>query len=322
MDCGPIFIAGLERSGTTLLYALLASHPNIAMTRRMNFWKYFFNRFGPLNRPENLDRCLGAMMSYERIWRLGTDWQCLRAELSKGDPTYARLFAVLEEQHARRLGRSRWGDKSLDAERYAGVIFDSYPNAKMIHMIRDPRDRYASAFKSNRIGRGRAAAGIAAWLLSVTLAKQNATRHPQAYMVVRFESLVSNPEDTLKKTCQFIGEEYTPAMLVMQGASSFRDKGGNSSFEQHDPRSISTAPVGRFRRVLTPREVAFIQAFAGREMTRFSYTPEPVRLSLADRVVHCLFDWPLNLARVAGWHAVVAYKDRIGRMPSARRLVQ
>ena len=34
MSQGPIYIAGLERSGTSLIYALLASHPNIAMFRR------------------------------------------------------------------------------------------------------------------------------------------------------------------------------------------------------------------------------------------------------------------------------------------------
>ena len=33
---GPVFIAGADRSGTTLLFALLASHPNISMSRRTN----------------------------------------------------------------------------------------------------------------------------------------------------------------------------------------------------------------------------------------------------------------------------------------------
>ena len=36
MERGPVFVAGLERSGTSLIFALLASHPNIAMTRRTN----------------------------------------------------------------------------------------------------------------------------------------------------------------------------------------------------------------------------------------------------------------------------------------------
>ena len=50
---GPIFIGGLERSGTSLLYALLASHPNIAMTRRTNLWPFFYQQYGNLANPEN-----------------------------------------------------------------------------------------------------------------------------------------------------------------------------------------------------------------------------------------------------------------------------
>ena len=63
---GPVFIGGLERTGTSLLYALLASHPAIAMTRRTNWWTYFYDRFGDLAKDENLDRCLATIRRYRR----------------------------------------------------------------------------------------------------------------------------------------------------------------------------------------------------------------------------------------------------------------
>jgi len=64
---GPIFIAGADRSGTTLLYALLASHPSISMVRRTNMWRYFDRRYGDLGDPANLDRCLNDMLRYRRM---------------------------------------------------------------------------------------------------------------------------------------------------------------------------------------------------------------------------------------------------------------
>ena len=54
----PIFIAGPDRSGTTLMFALLASHPNLSMVRRTNMWRYFHGRYGDLGDPQNLERCL------------------------------------------------------------------------------------------------------------------------------------------------------------------------------------------------------------------------------------------------------------------------
>ena len=86
-----------------------------AMTRRTNFWKFFLNRFGDLNRPENFDRCITAMMQYERLAVLNTDWERLRRDFQQGEPTYAELFALLEGQAwawsaEQRRGRSRgWG---------------------------------------------------------------------------------------------------------------------------------------------------------------------------------------------------------------------
>ena len=51
----PIFLAGPDRSGTSLIYALLASHPNISMVRRTNMWRYFYNRYGDLHNPQNFE---------------------------------------------------------------------------------------------------------------------------------------------------------------------------------------------------------------------------------------------------------------------------
>jgi len=187
-------------------------------------------------------------------------------------------------------------------------------------MIRDPRDRYASAYKADRVGRAGAASATVAWLSSVTLAKRACSKYPLRYKVLTFERLLSDPEGTLRDICHFLGEEYAPSMLAMEGAAGFRDKGGNSSFSRHRPGSISRAPIGRFRKVLTQREVAFIQALARREMAAFGYRPEPVQLPLWQRLLHYVVDWPVNMAYIAGWRALTAYKDWRGRVPSARRL--
>ena len=166
MQRGPIFIAGLERSGTSLIYALLASHPNIAMTRRTNLWTHFYDQYGDLGNDANLERCLAMMMRYRRVQKLEPDRERLVADFRSGPRTYARLFALLEEQFAARLGKPRWGDKSLNTERYTDEIVAAYPHARIIHMLRDPRDRYASSKTRWETRRGGIGAGIAEWLAS------------------------------------------------------------------------------------------------------------------------------------------------------------
>jgi Sulfotransferase family len=321
MDRGPIFVAGIERSGTSLIYALLASHPNIAMTRRTNLWTFFYERYGDLGQPANLDRCLDTMAHYKRLTVLKLDFDRLRREFLQGETTYSRLFALLEEQCAERAGKPRWGDKSLNTERYVDDIFAAYPTARMLHMIRDPRDRYASALTRWKKIQGKVGAGTAIWLSSVGLAKQNQERYPDRYKIVRYELLASQPEETLRDICAFLNEEYSPAMLTMAGAPSHRDRGGNSSYGKREQGRISTSSIGRFRQVLSKRDIAFMQVHAKHDMADYGYQPEPIQFSLSDQLLFYLVDWPNNLARMIAWRTKEAIDNRKGRTMPAATLV-
>ncbi|HZD10199.1 MAG TPA: sulfotransferase [Candidatus Binatia bacterium] len=318
---GPVFVAGLERSGTSLMYALLASHPNIAMTRRTNMWTYFYGQYGDLQTVENFERCLSMMMRYKRLVKLEPDPQRIRREFLQGERTYSRLFALLEEHYAERLGKPRWGDKSLHTERYAEPIFAAYPGARMLHMIRDPRDRYASVLARWKSRRGRVGAGTAMWLSSVALAQENARRYPQQVMVVRYETLAAEPEATLEQICAFIGEAYAPEMLTMKGARKFRDDGSNSSYGERKPGVISTSSVGRFRQVLSPQQIAYIQSRSAVEMARYDYALEPITLTRAQRLLFTLYDWPLNQALFVAWHLRHALQNAMGRRLPDYRIV-
>lgn len=321
MNRGPVFIGGLERSGTSLIYALLASHPNIAMTRRTNLWAYFYDRYGDLGKPANFERCFTTLMHYKRVLVLNPDPDRLRREFLQGEPTYARLFSLIEEHYADRVGKPRWGDKSLNTERYADPIFAAYPTARILHMIRDPRDRYASAVTRWKVKRGGIGAGTAMWLSSVHLAKRNQQRYPEQYRIVRYETLAFRPVETLRDICAFIGEDYSPAMLGMEGAETFRDEGSNSSYGQIAPGVISTKSIGRYRKVLSRQEIAFAQAQARSDMLALDYTLDSIEFSGRERLQYVGWDWPLNWARKIAWNTQDAVRDRVGRNVPSYRLV-
>ena len=320
MGRGPIFVGGLERTGTSLIYALLASHPNLAMTRRTNWWTYFDGQYGNLADDANLDRCLTAMMRYRRHRKLEPDSDRLRDEFRAGKRSYCRLFALLEEQHAERVGKPRWGDKSLHTERYAERVFECFPDARVLHMVRDPRDRYASALKRWESNRGGVGSATAAWIASVRLGERNEKRYPDRFRIVRYETLANDPEATLRDLCAFIDEPYDPAMLAMGGANDFREAGGNSSFGRFTAGHVSTASIGRYRKVLSESQVAFMQSLAGNVMRAHGYEVSPVSLSGFGAFRYRLLDRPMNTARMVAWRLREAYFDRTGRSPSGHTM--
>ena len=318
---GPVFVAGLERSGTSLLYALLASHSNIAMTRRTNLWRYFYDQYGDLSDPDNLNRCVDMMMRYKRLVKLGPDPERIKREFRMGEPSYPRLFALLEEHHAERAGKPRWGDKSLNTERYARPIFDAYPGSRILHMIRDPRDRYASVQTRWGSRRGGTGTGVGEWLRSADLASVNAQRYPEQYLVVRYETLTTDPEQTVRKICTFIDEPFEPTMFTMEGATSFRDQGSNSSYGARAAGEISTASIGRYSTILSPAQIKFFDAVAGRRMARFGYDRHVVPLSFSSGLRFATITLPLESSRLAGWRIRSEFRSRRRRTIPQYRLV-
>jgi len=301
MSDQPIFIAGPDRSGTTLLYALLASHPNISMVRRTNFWRWFYNRYGDLHDEENFERLLDKMLRYKRLEPLNPDGERIRKEFWQGEPSYGRVFALLQQHNAERIGKPRWGDKSLHTEHYVDQVLSEFPAAKFIHMSRDPRDRYASVRKRFGKDTPRLGAATGRWLSSMRVAERNRRKYPQNYMIVRFEDLAANPEETSRKICAFIEEKYSPEMLTLDGASKYRNSGGNSSFEQIKPGAISTKPIGRYKSVLSKSEIVYIQRFAGKEMRALEYEHEPMNFTFTEALKYYFWIMPYQAARMIGW---------------------
>src|SRR5581483_4780575 len=305
MDYQPVYVVGADRSGTTLMQALLASHPHLAFSdKASNLWTYFYKQYGSLARRENFERCLAAMLRYNHVQALYPDPECIRQEFLEGEPTYPRLFALLHEQYARQIGKPRWGDRSTYVERFADEIFKAYPSAKMLHMVRDPRDRYASSITRWQRGEGKVGGGAARWLYSMHWAKRNLARYPDRYLLVRYESLTMQPEETLHEICEFLAEPFDPAMLQFAGAHHFRSRGGNSSYGRQKDTQISPGSIGKYRQVLTAREIAFLQHRTYREMIEHHYALDRITLSRRDQLLFYMLDVPSNLARMAIWTSI------------------
>jgi len=316
----PVFVSGTNRSGTTLMYALLATHPNLSMVRRTDMWRYFYGQFGDLNQPENFERCLKAMLSYKRIVNLKPDPERIRREFREGEASYGRLFALIHQHHAERTGKTRWGDKSLHTEEYADQIFQEFPQAKIIHLIRDPRDRYSSVLKRLKATSRRLGVDTVKWLASARAASHAAAHYPDRFLIVRYETLAQKPEETLHQVCDFIGESYAAQMLTMSGAPRYHKEGANTSFEPVTPGVISTRSIGRFRQIISAWEIAFIQTFAGRTMQEFEYKPDDIRLSGKEQLKY-LAALPPGLVRMVRWQVFDKISERKGRPLREHRIV-
>jgi hypothetical protein len=280
-------------------------------------FRWFHDRFGDLAEPSNLDRCLNVMLRYQRLSCLRPDRAQIEAAFAVGPPTYGHLFDVMHSQEAARRGKPRWGDKSLHHEHHAEAIFTEWPDASIIHLIRDPRDRHASVTSRYPDRRKHIASVTGRWVQSMRTGSRNLRRYPDRYMMLRYEDLVHETVPSLQRVCELIGEPYDPGMLAMNGAMD-RDTEGNSSFETVAPGTISTRSIGRFRNLLAAEDVRFIETFAGRIMRANSYQLDTP--AVASPASYLLGSLPVDGVRMAAWMLGASMTRRRGEQIPAARL--
>lgn len=174
------------------------------MTRKTRMWESFYGRFGDLNDPAALERCLQAMFDDPGVARLLPHSTRIRQEFATRDRTYPELFGVFHDLYAQRLDKARWGEQAAHLEVFAEPIFATWPEARMIHMVRHPVDWVASGSQRLPGGVGRE---LARWSGSARLALYNSSRFGDRYLIIQFEALLSEPIPTLQDVTAFIGEE-------------------------------------------------------------------------------------------------------------------
>lgn len=308
---GPVYIGGLDRSGKTTMAAFLGSHPKIAIPAvGSNMWTYFYRRFGDLSDEKNLDACLDALWHYKHVRFLDPDIAEIKRRFQAGPRhTYADLFGLVLAQFAENLGKPRWGAQTGLIERYAGELFRAYPGLKVIHMVRDPRDRYEASLALWPDGKGRAGGAAARWVYSEKLARRHESRWPESYLVVRFEDLISYPETTLRQVCDFLDEDFDPAMMSMEASPRHRDRMAETSPEGE---LFSERFIGLYKEKVDPVEAAFIELHARKAMQRRGYSPDGAsRLESARRA---LPDWPNQALRMVAWRTIEELQQRLPRV--------
>ncbi|MBA2724580.1 MAG: sulfotransferase, partial [Actinobacteria bacterium] len=257
-----------SHSGKTELRMILGSHPGLSMTRRTKMWDRFHGRFGDLRHADNFHRCLKALLEDDRVCALNPDEGRIVREFPAGLRSYARLFGLIHQYHAERCGKRRWGEQLQWIEQFADPIFETFPSARMIYMVRNPLSRRSEAAAKGGTRKGRGALGweTAAWLRSVALAERNQRLYPGNFQVVRFESLAADPAAASRKVCSFIEEDYVPEM----------DRAISSLHVDAQTLPLPSAE--------TASDSAFIDRYAGPSLRALGYPPLSTEVSTGHRL--------------------------------------
>jgi hypothetical protein len=271
----PVLIGGLHRSGTSLMRAILGSHPDLAIYQKdLPLWRQFYDRYKnkDLNIPEHQNQLIQNIVTHPKFQEteIRVDEQAILESLKiEVYVDCGKVFAHILHHYAKQVGRPRWGLKTPYNEFFADAIFASYASAKMVHMIRDPRD-VAVSIKS-RGWKWDIQKHCSEWRKSAQLAQINTAKYQGSYIAIRYEDLVTYPQETIQQACRYADLAYTPELLQMSGQIGWH--GSNSRFSDlgWHCETISEGAVGRYIEHLPPSEIQFFRDYLEADMKQWGY---------------------------------------------------
>lgn len=260
----PIFVCGVGRSGTSLVQSMLAANsqiavlPETAMLRRHVLGR----RLEKLWRRGGVEAVRAKLDADQRVEHLGVNIDALLDQFAEKETfSDANLYRQLLHEFGRKQGRPRVADKDPRLIEHLPVIKRLFPEAYVLHVVRDPRDVLASKKKA-AWSKGRSSwRHIFANRVQFRLGRRDGPKHfGDRYVEVLYEQLIANPEETLQRLCRQTDVPYEGGMLAFSGAAAGLVRPEERAWKQETLGPLLQDNSGRWRSQLTPWEILLTEA--------------------------------------------------------------
>jgi hypothetical protein len=258
------FIAGEQRSGTTLLSVILGRHSAIDIDGYSLAFRLVscFPKFYPQVLPHNLSYSKEEILS----WLIKNDYKGRLAELLDHEnlDKFSDVRSLIESGISNRLsenGKLVFGDKSPMIQYFAFDLLALIPKVKFIHIVRDARavalSKKKRTFKNLELS-------TQAWIDGNVLGlSHQAILGKEVYHIVKYEDLLTEPENTVRAICNFLEIDFELGMIT-----EVRDKSDKQSYVK---ANLDTSKIESFKTELSNGEIRKIERLAAPLLNKFGY---------------------------------------------------
>lgn len=293
-----IFIVGVGRSGTTLLQSMLNAHKDIAFTPETHFIRLFLAdpRINRLMKRGKFRRVGAELAGNESLQRLDLDIDDILSSISSdGSFRLLDFYKKILDLYRQKKQKTYIGDKDPKNVEYLRYIKESFPRARVIQVIRDPRDLILSRIKAEW-SKGRPfLSHLVAYREQLRKgSKDGRTYFGKNYYELRYENLITDPRKELFNISRFLGVDYDPEMLNFPQTAAEIIKGDEIRWKESCFKPVMSDNMNKWAGELTRRQVSRIEKICRQAFRLYDYRPSgylPQR-SIPDK----MFDQLLGLA--------------------------
>lgn len=286
-DFEHIVIGGLQRSGTSLIRAILGSHPEISIYQwDLGLW----TKFSIIYRDKKLSTTAQKKLIQEVINHPKQKASVINlhesdfSSILKSKYLTKEFFYIFYTEflhlYLKKSKGSYVGLKTPENEFYSPIIFRKFPKTKFIHIIRNPLDVAVSLKKIKHDSWGGSVnyfSHIWKWKKSADLLSENSKLFPQNYYTIKYEDLIINPKGVVTDICRFLNIDFQKEMLDMNNHPGW--EGNNSSYKKNNIKSLNTESINRYKDILPEHIQNIYFYFLNEQLKNLGYSTQKVTIS-------------------------------------------
>lgn len=240
----PIIVGACHRSGTSLMRRILDTHSNISCPPEIKFFKDFYADY--------FNDDLKHLRFFSTLKKTG---------LSEKDllKIHGQAFVKSHEALCLKNNKIRWADKNpenvLHLKEWTEILNGNF---FFVLLVRNPHDTIASLLEAKfEKTLPQSFEDLVNMYLNYTNTGLNfAKQNPEKSIVIRYVDLVSEPEKTVTKLMDFVGENLESKMLTNFNNSKIKD--GIEDPKVKKTKKIHSKSVGRGQTDLDKTQIDYI----------------------------------------------------------------
>lgn len=280
-----LFIMGKGRSGTTLLQSFLNSHSNIVAPPESKFIILLSSKFGNVRKwnetkKKEFVECLYTEFFFLNLWKPNKEELTAFLLSAPTDITYTMMCRlVYYYMRSDKKNVLLFSDKNPIYPLFYNTILKLFPEAKFIHIVRDPRDNVLSHLKTYNVKNTMFISEQ--WLITNRLIEQQKLQMPDRYFTLKYETMVADTAKTMADVCSYLNLPYEPGMLQVNKEEAIRTYGDQPALFQQVHKNIvkpvSTENVAKWKKQMNPEDIAIVQAVTeDYAKKQYGYEPYPL----------------------------------------------
>jgi hypothetical protein len=262
----PVFVVGMNGSGTTMLADSLGHHPLLFVfpfeSKLIPVFAQRVGEHGQFLDADTARRLADEIGRTKAFWHANGKQPLVLPPDRNIQPTVAGVFDALFMHMAERAGKHRWVEKSPVNTEHIAMLARIFKQAQFIHIIRDGRD---AAQSFHRRWGFDPAHTIWRWKKTVALGReQGRALGPERYMELRYEDLTQDPLRYMREVCNFVAVPFDEAVL----SSSMRHM---SAVDRAGNKGQIVANSQKWRTYFSADQVRQFEALAGSQLVASGY---------------------------------------------------